>query len=397
MTRKRLILVSEHYQPSTGATAQLMRDLSIGLANSGWEITVLTATVADPSNDIQNPCRIRRLGVQHRAADANQSVVGKILAGLQFLLSCLIWCSRCSQQGDVMLIVSNPPFIGIVGPLLKILRGIPYLFLFQDLFPRSAVLSGVLPAKGLTTQTWRGLMQWVCRQSAATVVLNQSMAKRLEEESRKPLPLYVIHNWAIEHGSGAPRSKNPFALEHHFQDRFTVQYSGNFGRLHDIETLIASAATLQNESSLQFLFIGGGIKQQVIREARLNNVLLLPYQARHQLPDTLAACALACICLIPGAEETMAPCKLYGILASGRGLVLIARTHCELAQMVQHEGIGIVVAPGESQQLAQQLKQLSNDPDEVAAMGKRAKRLYERRFGFERSLSQYDQLLQSIQ
>ena len=56
-----------------------------------------------------------------------------------------------------------------------------------------------------------------------------------------------------------------------------------------------------------------------------------------------------------------------------------------------------MVAPGESQQLAQQLKQLSNAPDEVAAMGKRAKQLYESRFGFERSLSQYDQLLQSIQ
>ena len=92
----------------------------------------------------------------------------------------------------------------------------------------------------------------------------------------------------------------------------------------------------------------------------------------------------------------MAPCKLYGILAGGRGLVLIAKPNCDLAQLVQEERIGIVVSPGESQHLAQQLKALSDAPDEVADMGQRAKRLYKERFGFEHSLLQYDQLLQSI-
>ena len=48
-------------------------------------------------------------------------------------------------------------------------------------------------------------MQWICRHSAATVVLNQAMAQRLTQDSRHRLPLTVIHNWAIEQGSGSPR------------------------------------------------------------------------------------------------------------------------------------------------------------------------------------------------
>ena len=85
MTPRRLILVSEHYQPSSGATAQLMHDLSRGLAELGWNITVLTATSALPMVDANNRHRVVRLGRQQKAADATKSVTGKTLAGLRFL------------------------------------------------------------------------------------------------------------------------------------------------------------------------------------------------------------------------------------------------------------------------------------------------------------------------
>nr|WP_255445526.1 glycosyltransferase family 4 protein [Synechococcus sp. Minos11] len=373
-----------------------MHDLSLGLAELGWNITVLTATSALPIDHKSNRLRVVRLGQQQKAAYATKSVTGKTLAGLLFLCSCFLWCSFRAHRNDLVFIVSNPPFIGLIGPLLKIFRGLRYLFLFQDLFPCSAVLSGVLPAQGFSTQIWTALMQGVCRHSAATVVLNQAMAKQLQQDSSHRLPLKVIHNWAIEQGSTSPRATNPFAIKYSFQSRFTVQYSGNFGRLHDIKTLIGAAAELHNNSTIQFVFIGGGAKQQEIQQSNLSNVLLLPYQPRPGLPETLAACDLACISLIPGAEHTLAPCKLYGILASGRGLVLIAGPNCDLAELVQREKIGIVVAPGGSELLAQQLQYLSKHPEEVAAMGERAKRVYGEHFGFERSLRHYNELLLSL-
>ena len=89
----------------------------------------------------------------------------------------------------------------------------------------------------------------------------------------------------------------------------------------------------------------------------------------------------------------MAPSKFYGILASGRGLVLIARRSCDLAQLVLQEGCGIVVEPGEASELAEQLLHLSRNPDEVLGMGRRAASLYSRQFGLERSLDRYESVL----
>ena len=78
---------------------------------------------------------------------------------------------------------------------------------------------------------------------------------------------------------------------------------------------------------------------------------------------------------------------------SGRGLVLIARRSCDLAQLVLQDGCGIVVEPGEATELADQLLQLSRNPEEVLGMGRRAASLYRRQFGLERSLNSYESVL----
>jgi glycosyltransferase involved in cell wall biosynthesis len=390
----RLLLISEHFEPSTGATAQLMSDLARGLHRRGWRLTVLTAS---PGADLEFP--VVRLNGPERPAGTRVRVVGKTLRGLRFLLGSLLWCLRRGRRGDGVLIVSNPPFIGLLGPLVRLGRGLPYVFIFQDLFPRSAVLSGVLPAAGPLALLWQGLMAHVCSSSSQTVVLSQAMEARLRRDVGRQLPLTVIHNWAVEQGAPIQREHSDFAAEHGYADRFSVQYSGNFGRLHDLLTLLEAARLLQQQA-IQFVFIGGGAKQGQIEAYRigfaLGNVLQLPYQPRWRLPDSLAACDVAAIGLIPGAEDTVAPCKFYGVLASGRPVLLVARRSCDLAQLVLNAGCGLVVEPGEAAELAEQLLELSRQPDRVRAMGERSLALYERQFGLERSLARYEAVLQEL-
>jgi glycosyltransferase involved in cell wall biosynthesis len=389
----RVILISEHFAPSTGATAQLMTDLAGGLSRRDWPITVLTATAG---GELAFPV-VRLAGRHHR--EGGLSVVAKAVGGLRFLVGALLWCLRHANRSDVVVIVSNPPFIGLLGPCIQLIKPVPYLFIFQDLFPRSAVLSGVLPAAGPLTHLWRTLMGQVCRNSSATVVLSQAMEQRLKRDLGSDLPLSVIHNWAVERALDIPRAVNPFALEHGFADRFTLQYSGNFGRLHDLLTLLEAARVLEREP-VQFVFIGGGAKQVQIdayaATFNLPHVLRLPYQPRERLPLSLGACDLAAIGLMVGAEDTVAPCKFYGILASGRGVALIARRSCDLARLVLAEGCGVVVEPGEAAELAERLLHLSGDPEAVAAMGLRSRRLYEQRFGLQPSLESYERLIQGV-
>lgn len=400
MSSRRVLLISEHFEPATGATAQLMSDLAQGLSDRSWNVTVLTSTPGQSEASTASHPQVVRLGGHLSAGKAKRTgVVQKALGGVLFFWSSLLWVFFRGRRGDLVFIVSNPPFIGLLGPLLRRLRRLNYVFLFQDLFPRTAVISGVLPAAGPITGSWQWLMGSVCRQSAATIVLSDTMRRRLLRDCGQLLPLRVIHNWAVEQAKPTPRGHNPFAAEHGFQERFTLQYSGNYGRLHDLLTLLEAARILKPHP-VQFVFIGGGVKQSqidVYREAfALQNVLRLPYQPRATLADSLGACDLAAIGLVPGGEDTMAPCKFYGILASGRGVVLVARRTCDLAQIVLNEGIGVVVEPGESEALAEELLELSKNPDRVQTMGDRARSLYAERFGRERSVTAYAHLLEQL-
>lgn len=384
----RLLLISEHFEPSHGATAQLVTDLAIGLHRRGWQITVLTATAG---GNLDFP--VIRLRGSEGPSVVKQGVMSKALRGVRFLLGVLLWCLRQGGRSDGVVIVSNPPFIGLLGPLLQFCRGLPYVFIFQDLFPRSAVLSGVLPDAGPLTLLWQVVMAQVCIHSSQTVVLSQSMEGRLRRDLGRQLPITVIHNWAVERGRAIQRKHSKFAAEHGYRDRFTVQYSGNFGRLHDLDTLLETARLLQKQE-IHFLFIGGGSKESQIRAYRkrfqLSNVTLLPYQPRTLLPESLAACDVAAIGLIPGAEETVAPSKFYGILASSKPVLLIAKRSCDLAQLVLKADCGLVVEPGEANELAQKLLEISKQPIKIMEMGKRGLALYEQRFGFDRSLAQYE-------
>ena len=61
MPTRKIWLITEHFAPSHGATAQLMGDLALGLAAQGKRVVVLTAT-ADPANQVFSGLQLVRLG-----------------------------------------------------------------------------------------------------------------------------------------------------------------------------------------------------------------------------------------------------------------------------------------------------------------------------------------------
>jgi len=168
------------------------------------------------------------------------------------------------------------------------------------------------------------------------------------------------------------------------------------GRLHDIET-IAKAATILKDKPIKFVFIGDGAKtkilEQTIRTHHLTNILLLPLQPREILPQSLTACDISLVSLIPGAENIVAPSKLNGMLAAGRGIIAITQPNSYIDQLLRTSGSGINTPPNNPQQLADLILQLYQQPDKVKIMGEKARQLYENQYRFERALKEYEQLL----
>ena len=396
MTKKNLVMITQHFYPEQGATAQLMNDVAEGLQNRDINVKVLTMA-SNKHKEQLDDIEVHYPKNTLRGEKSSNRIQHKVVNGIFFFYHSLIWCYRNTDKGDKLLIASNPPFIGLLGVVLKLTKSTNYIFIFQDIFPRSAILSGTIKKNSLVAIALNGIMRLTCRYASYTIVLSESMKERFYKDIGRLKTLRVIPNWSIVKHDGSVRTNNLFAKKYSFANYFTVQYSGNFGRLHDIETILRAATDLKT-MPVRFVFIGGGFKEKIIKEYitinNSGNIRCYPYQDRSLLSQSLEACDLAVISLIPGAEDTVSPSKFYGIIASGRGVLLISEKNSDLAQLIEQYNCGILIKPGDSLSLAKTINLLAQQPNRVSQMGRNALKLYLDKFGKDKSIDSYASLIE---
>ena len=394
---EQITIITQYFYPSHAATAQLMTDLAKGLSQKGYQVNIFTGTQAKYTTpELSNKAIINRA---FSPIAASTSILSKIISSIFFLLDALKYVMLLPRTTP-LLIASNPPYAGILGTIFKIVRGGKYHFLLQDIFPESAVMSGIIQQNSFSVIFFRKLIYLTYKYADNIIVLSTSMQCFLENKYPKLKEKFkVIENWAVEDIISCEKQANDFAQQYNIDKVFTVLYSGNLGRLHDIET-IAEAANILKNAPIQFVFIGDGVKTKVLKQAiqsnKLKNILLLPYQPREILHLSLTACDLSLVSLIPGAESIVAPSKLYGMLAAGRGIIAISSANSYIDQLLTNSGCGINTPPNNPQHLANLINELASDSIKVKLMGEKARQVYESKYTFKRALAEYEKLLFGI-
>ncbi|WP_347338249.1 glycosyltransferase family 4 protein [Synechocystis sp. FACHB-383] len=198
-----------------------------------------------------------------------------------------------------------------------------------------------------------------------------------------------------------PRAKtdNWFAQRHGLDQTFTVLYSGNMGRCHDLETVMA-AARLLNQEAVRFVFIGAGAKAPICRDFvqrhQLTNCLFLPFQPKQVLPFSLTACDLSLVSILPQVEGLVVPSKFYGCLAAGTAIAAICAPHSYLRGIIAEAQCGAAIDNGDGEGLAQFILELKNDPQQATAMGHRGRRYFEENFTLDTIVNQYRSVIAKV-
>jgi glycosyltransferase involved in cell wall biosynthesis len=192
------------------------------------------------------------------------------------------------------------------------------------------------------------------------------------------------------------KKDNWFAQKHDLVNKFTVLYSGNMGRCHDLGTIMETAKQLQSEP-IQFVFIGGGPKLdsvvETVNQWQLTNCLFLPYQDKEVLPYSLTACDLSLVSVDVGLDSLVAPSKLYSALAAGRPVAVICSEQSYLRQLIAKGKCGISVNNGDSQGLTDFIRWLAHNPESAAEMGQASRHYLESCFTPKIIAEEYLQVL----
>jgi glycosyltransferase involved in cell wall biosynthesis len=271
-----------------------------------------------------------------------------------------------------------------------------------------AVELGYLDDNGLVAWLWDRAMRPVYRDAACVVVLGESMehhieAKMADDDIFEGDRIESIANW--EDGDFIePREKeaNEFAREHDTVEKFTLLYSGNIGRFHELETAIDAMAKLEEDgrNDIQLLIIGEGARkkelQRQVQRDNIGNVRFIPFQPLNKLPETLTCGDASLVGIKPEMEGMCVFLKLYSSLAVGEPILAVVGEGDEVARVARENDCGAYVEPGDSEAAAETLKRWADDPEMANAAGTNARESFEKQYTKEHAVDQYANLFRRV-
>lgn len=296
---KELMILSQYFYPDLAATGQLLTELAEDLISYGYHIKVLTAKPSYYKNkekylkeEIYRGIDIYRVA----ATKFNKNMmIGRLCNFLSYFIS-VSFKLLFSKNKYLLLIVSNPPFLPLLGFLLKKIKNQRYIYLVHDIYPDIAIRLGYLKKNSIIVKIWNQIHYRILKKAEEIIVLGDFMVEKLEEKypDLDNNKIKIIHNWADEKKIlPIKKEKNWFVKKYHLSNKLVILYSGNIGLFQDLKSIIRAAESLKYNDDILFLFIGdgGGLKElkKIAKENNLTNVKFLPYQLKKDLSYSLSA------------------------------------------------------------------------------------------------------------
>lgn len=336
-----------------------------------------------------------QLAIQAAPEYDRRTVLRRLLSWLRYFFAAFMVVAE-SQRTTLLFIVSNPPFLGLLGYLNKMIRGQRYAVLVYDIYPDLLVGLGTIRT-GFISRAWTLLNRMVLEHASLVFTIGDDMARLLERTNDLGRTdaghAIIIPNWAdVETVRPRAKTVNPFAIEHGQVGKVTVLYSGNMGNTHDIESILAVARELKDHETIRFLFIGEGAKwllvQKTIADEGLDNITLLPFQPEDVLPYSMTAGDIGIVAYQPGTEECIVPSKTCYYMAAGLVPLVVSGTKTDLSRQLVENNCGFWIRTGDTENMTLAILSLAADL-ELLGRYKATARSYAERFFSRRNTERF--------
>jgi colanic acid biosynthesis glycosyl transferase WcaI len=360
------------------------------LVQNGHEVEVLTAFPNYPEGKLYPGYRLRIW--QREVVDGisvirvplypshDGSSVRRALNYVSFALSSALLGPWLVRPADVVYVYHAPGTIALPAMALKALRGMPFVYDINDLWPDSLPATGMLNNRVLLkcVDLWSRLTYRL----ASHVVIGSPGVKRVLQERGVPeSKVTVIFNWCDEAQLLQTEHRISPTDEPDMAERFNVVFAGNMGKAQALDAVLAAAELIASRLEyVQFVFIGGGVDVARLKrlkdERGLTNVLFLP---RRPMSEIGSALKLAGALLVHLRDDPLfritLPSKTQAYLAVGRPILMAVRG--DAAELVREAGGGVACLPEDAEGIAAAVEELARMSPEVREeMGERGAKFY---------------------
>lgn len=401
----RILLIHQYFLEKGEGGGSRFNEMTKTWAAQGHEITVLAGMVHYNTGKKQQRYKGKYTykennfyqGVQvvrcHVSESYNLNFLGRLWAYFSFVFSSIYaGLFKIKGKHDVIIVTSPPLFVGITAYLLAIIKRLPFVFEVRDLWPESAIDTGVLKNKAMIKFAY-AFEKFIYKKALLINVLTPAFKEKLLQEKKVPekkvifIPNAADFSLAEAIQNDKSFSASKFKEQLGLKDKFVITYVGAHGVANHLIQLIDAAEQLQHTNAI-FQLIGAGMKKEMLKnevaKRGLNNVIFRDPVPKHEVfKYILASDVGASVLKRVDTFKTIYSNKTFDYMSCKKPILLaidgVSRTLIEKAKC------GVYVTPEDTASIVEGVeKLLSHTPEELNIMGNSGYQ-YAKKF-FDRSM-----------
>ncbi len=294
-----------------------------------------------------------------------------------------LWKVRKRRFDVVFVFEPSPITVGIPAIIYRKISRTPVIFWVLDLWPETLSAIGVIRSPTLLAIVGK-LVRIIYNRCDFVLGQSKGFLENIAKYCDNKEKIRYFPNWAesiYQKGSVTP------APEVRIQNNiFNVMFAGNIGEAQDFPTILAAAELLKADEQIRWLIVGDGrmsnwLKAEVVRRGLQKSFILLGRFSEDRMPSFFihADALLVSLKADPVFSLTI-PGKVQSYLMAG--IPIIGVLDGEGMQVIKEANAGIVCPSGDSQALADAVREMAKMPKSERENWGRQGRLYaEREFG----------------
>lgn len=404
----RILFVNHYFQPEPNFFVGL--PFAKKMVEFGHEVEVLTGFPNYPGGKIYDGYRLRPLlretmeGIPINRVPLypshDRSAFKRALCYTSLALSASTIGVAAVKKADVAYVSQGPATIGLPACILRLIRGIPFVYDIKDLWPDAMISTDMFDSR-LGAKLVGVWCNFVYKRAGKIVVITPGVKQKLCRRGVPEEKIEMIYEWCDDSHISCGKKDTQLAKALGMDGRFNIIFAGNMGKGQAVGAVLDAANIVASKQPrVQFVFIGSGVEvpylKQKAEDMGLKNVLFLK---RRPISEIGVILNLADVLLVHLKDNpifhTAIPSKTQAYMASGRPVLMGAKG--DAADLVKMAEAGLPCEPENPQSIAEAvLKFYAMSQTELDAMGANGRRFYEQELSFDRGARKYEKIFESV-
>ena len=353
----RLLVVTQHYWPEPFNFA----DICEGLAERGYEVTVLTGLPNYPEGDLYPEYRGGRNRVQERngvriirapLVPRGHNPIQRVVNYYSFPMGATRKAKEIECDFDVILSLQSSPVMQ-AEPAVRLAEdtGIPLLHYVIDIWPECLLAGGVKRGSAIYNH-YSEVSRGIYSKADKLAITSPQFKEYLEKLMGREADTFYLPQYAEDvFGSAAPAA----APEGYKFGKFNLTFAGNVGAAQSVETMVCAAAMLNNDDRFVFHVVGSGSEldscRKLAEELGASNMV---FHGRHDI-DEMPAYYRASDAMVATFSDNPVlgltlPRKIQSYMAAGKPV--LAAVTGEAKRVIDEAGCGFCCEAEDAEGLA---------------------------------------------